>query len=320
MLTYDSDGFSRWQAANAYATQTIIQLVKARGLGKRSNRGRAYADALRNNITDDALEPAFRAELLRLPSMSDIARELGKNVDHDHIFLAHRQLSRLLARTLGPELESLYDTLAPRGKFSADADAIGRRALRNIALTILTQRAQPSDLKRTANHFYDATNMTDQAHALALLCQSENKYRRAALNAFYDQWHTDHLVIDTWFAAQARLTNNGVIHEVRRLIKHKSFDITAPNKVRALIGTFASANPRQFNRADGAGYRFLADQILTIDKFNPQIAARLLGGLKAFRLLERGRRKHAHNQLRRIANTDGLSKDVYEIVSKTLEA
>ncbi len=319
LIAHDTDGFNRWQAANTYATRTIIQLVQAKRKGKRSYRGKAYAKALQNVISDRALEPALRAELLKLPSPADIAREIGKNINHDHICASHRQLARLLAKTLGDELEEICEDHAQNGPFSADASAMGKRALHNAALALLTHRGKPGDLDRTAEHFYQAHNMTDQAHALFLLSQYENRHRADALASFYDQWHNDHIVMDTWFAAQAQFVADRAVEEIRTLTAHKAFDLTTPNKVRALIGTFTHLNPQQFNRADGAGYRFLADQVLQIDQFNPQIAARLLSSLRSWRALESRRKKKAHQELSRIANSPGLSKDVYEIVSKTLD-
>jgi len=319
LMAHDSDLFNRWQAANRYATLTILQIVEALQDGRRSVRGASYAKALGATLGHEKLEAAYRAELLKLPSQADIAREVGTEVDPGIIYGAHRQLSRLCGRVLGDVLERVYADSTTRGPFSPDAASAGRRSLRNAALTLLAARGGKSDLRRLADHYFQAANMTDAAHALHLLASQAVPERTKALQHFHDRWQHDHLVIDTWFAAHAQSQLATALEDVQRLTSHPLFDRKAPNKVRALIGTFALANPVQFNRPDGAGYRFLAEEALTIEKFNPQIAARLLGALRGWRALEKGRRAKAEKALKRVAKAPGLSRDVYEIAAKMLE-
>jgi aminopeptidase N len=319
LMANDSDQFNRWQAANDYAMRTLLHIVDARTSGKRSIRGSGFAKALAASIADDNLEPAYRAELLRLPTELDVAREVAKNVDPDVIFRSRRQLLKLVGDTLGDRLEEVYRTGADNGHFSPDAASAGRRALRNAALTLLTARGQPADKARLVRHYKSATNMTDSAHALFLLAAAGGVDGRSTLADFYERWKDDHLVIDTWFAAQAVAPSAGTLQRIRTLTKHALFQLTAPNKVRALIGNFASMNPVQFNRPDGAGYAFVVEQVLAIDKFNPQVAARLLGSFRGWRGLEPGRRKEAKSALRSLMKTEGLSRDVTEIVTKILE-
>ncbi len=319
LLAADSDLFNRWQAANTYATRTLLQIVQALSAGKRSQRGSTYARALQANLLDRTLEPAYRAEMLKLPSQSDIARELAQNVDPALIHRAHRQLTRLLANTIGGTLESLYSEMDVGGGYSPDAASAGRRALRNAVLTVLSARGSAADIDRLAAHYSSATNMTDQAHALILLCQSPSAETERAVASFYEQWKSDHLVIDTWFAAQAQSPHNSTVARVLELTKHPLYAMTTPNKVRALIGTFALANPVQFNRPDGAGYELVADQVLALNAINPQVAARILGSFRSWRALEPGRRRLAKKALQKICRQPGLSRDVFEIVTKMLE-
>ena len=318
LISNDSDPFNQWQAANTYATRTIIQLVKAREKNKNSSRGTGFTRALQKALANEKLEDAFKAELLKLPSPADIAREIGKNVDYTHICQAHRKVSKTIARNLGRDLEKLYATLASRSRFSPNAGPAGRRALRNASLTHLITRQTQADFERAMKHFQSASNMTDEATALFLLAANETPYRQQALEEFYDRWHEDHIVIDSWFAAQAQSPRPQTLDEVKALTDHPSFSLTTPNKVRALIGNFVMANPLQFNRPDGAGYAFLADQILKIDPFNPQIAARLLNALRSWRNLEPKRRTKAKRALIRISEEPGISRDVFEIINKTL--
>ncbi|MEE9547445.1 MAG: aminopeptidase N [Hyphomicrobium sp.] len=320
LMANDSDPFNRWQAANNFATRILVGTVRSLAKGKRASKGQPYAKALGAIVMNDALEPAYRAELLRLPSPSDIARVIGKNVDPALIHSAHRQLSTLVGRTLGPLLEDIYDEMAEDGPFSPDAESSGRRALRNGALTLLTARRSNRDLARLSKHYSRASNMTDRAHALFLLAAHSGLERERALNDFYKNWKGDNLVIDTWFAAQALSPLAATLRQVKKLTEHTLFSLAAPNKVRALIGTFAMSNPVQFNRPDGTGYAFLADQVLALDRLNPQIAARMLSAFRSWRALETGRRGQARKALQRIAKTKGSSPDVQEIVSKMLES
>ncbi len=319
LMVHDGDLYNRWQAASDYAMRTLIHLVRAREAGKRSAKGAAYVAALKTIIADEKLEPAYVAELLRLPSESDIAREIARNVDPGAIHAARRQLVRLVGTLLGDDLERLYQKHTVKGAYSPDAASAGRRALRNIVLSLLVARDSPADRKRLIEHSRRATNMTDEAHALYLIAGSKAPERDDMLQAFHDRWKGDHLVIDTWFAAQAIAPEAGVLDRVEALMKDPLFSLTMPNKVRALIGNFAMGNPSQFNRADGAGYRFLATQVLAIEKFNPQIAARLMNAFRSWRALEPERRRQARKVLQGIAKTEGLSRDVFEIASKMIE-
>jgi aminopeptidase N len=319
LMANDNDLFNRWQAANTYAMRTLVQLVASPTTARRPAEAVAYAEALGATIADAGLEPAYRAEVLRLPSEADIAREIAANVDPDAIHRARKQLLRLVGETLGAELDEIYNTFDDGGRFSPDAASAGRRALRNTVLTLLSARGAAADKARLADHYWQASNMTDAAHALFLLAARGGADAKKALDHFYDRWKGDHLVIDTWFSAQATSPLAGTLTRVRALTKHPLFSLTTPNKVRALIGNFAAMNPVQFNRPDGGGYEFVVEQVLTIDSFNPQIAARMLAGFRSWRELEPGRRKLAKKALRAVAKTKGLSPDVTEIVSKMLE-
>ncbi len=320
LMANDKDLFNRWQAANTYAMRTLVQIVGSLHDGKRSGRGTAYAKALGLAISDTTLDPAYRAELLRLPSQSDVAREIAHNVDPGLIYRAHRQLSKLVATTLSDGLEDIYASAMPRGAFSPDAKSAGKRALRNTILTLLTSRGEDQDQARLWEHFRKSANMTDQAHSLGLLASQDTPHRDKALAAFFDRWKGDHLVIDTWFAAQAQSALPGALDHVKMLTMNPLFSRSAPNKVRALIGNFALQNPLQFNRPDGAGYAFVAAEVLNIDGLNPQIAARMLSCFRSWRSLESVRRAHARRALQSVAKTKQISRDVYEIVTKMLES
>jgi aminopeptidase N len=319
LMAHDSDLFNRWQAANDYATRTLIQLIRTGRDAKACDQAASFVEALRATLVDNELEHAYRAEMLKLPSEGDLAREIGRNVDPDAIHAARESLLKLIGTRLHTDLDAIYRELSDRAPFSPDAESAGRRALRNMALTYMSHRGRSSDVARLVSHFDGATNMTDESHALYLLADCRGKERQHALDRFHERWSDDHVVIDIWFAAQALSPAASTLGRVRSLMRHPLFSLSAPNKVRALIAAFAASNHVQFNRPDGKGYDFLVEQILALDRSNPQMAARLLSSLKSWQALEPGRRKLAKAALKRVASTENLSRDVYEIVTKILE-
>ena len=318
LTTHDSDLFNRWQSAQAYGMRTLLAIYKTLKAGQRSTRGTAFAKAIGVAIGSAKLEPAYRAELLRLPTVADLMRDAGGDVDPALAFKAHALLTRRVAAVLGDDLDAIYRSMKSVGPYSPDAASAGKRALRNVVLGLLSARGEEKDLKRLADHYFSAANMTDQAHALMLLAHVTTDRADQAFAHFLDRWQGDDLVIDIWFTAKAQSTRTGTLDEVRALIDHQLFKIGTPNKVRALIGTFANANPLHFHRCDGAGYDFLADQVLTIDLFNPQVASRLVSSLRSWRMLEPGRKARARKALMRIAEVAHLSRDVRELVMKMI--
>ena len=206
-----------------------------------------------------------------------------------------------------------------KGPFSPASEPAGRRILRNTALGYLASRGRAEDVARVVRHFKEASNATDEVGALSILSQLRSPERAKALERFYERWKDDHLVVDSWFAYQAVSPLASALTSVKQLTRHPLFSIKNPNKVRALIGTFAHGNLVNFNRPDGAGYEFVADRVLELDAFNPQIAARLLSAFRSWKALEPERRKMAKKALQRVAKAKPLSHDVFEIVSKMLE-
>ena len=319
LMIHDSDPFNRWQAAQTYATNLIASAARD-GLdlepvsGTQAGR---LAQALEPALRDETLAPTYRAETLKLPSESDIARELGRDVDTDAILLARDTLRTTLSTALAATLTEIYEGSATDGAFSPDPDSAGRRALRNAALDLMSATGTPEAVERALRHYRGATNMTDAIMALSVLSQIPSPARDEALEHFYARWQDDPLVLDKWFAVQARAARPDSVETVQALLGHPKFSLKNPNRVRALIGSFAMANPSGFNRADGAGFRFLADQALEIDGFNPHVSARLLGAFESWKTLESGRQAHAKAALETLAGQK-LSTDAYEIVTKTL--
>ncbi len=318
-MANDSDLFNRWQAAQDYATRTLLASTKVIRAGERPGVASAFVHALGATVANDGLEPAYRAQMLALPTETDIARVIGRDVDPAAISKARRGLRKQIGTLLAGPLEAIYRENTQPGRYSPDAKSAGIRSLRNAALSLLAARGRPEDIARTAAHFRDSTNATDEITALALLTDMRSPERQAAFDRFYERWHQDHLVIDHWFGLQAASVLPTTLATVQRLAKHPLFSIRNPNKVWALIGAFASSNPVVFNRPDGRGYAFLAAKVLEIDAINPQVAARLLGAFRSWKTLETGRRKLSRSALLTIRNAGKLSRDSTEIVSKMLE-
>jgi aminopeptidase N len=318
LMANDSDLFNRWQAGQSYALRVLTSGTVEMRKGKDPAPANAFVGALAATLRDVTLEPAYRAEVLKLPSESDIAREIGKDVDPDAIHNAREWLKAEVSRELHGELEELYQNNAVPGPYSPEAEDTGKRALRNAALALLVASGDESEMTRVSTHYETAANMTDKIAALSVLANLEGKPREAAFVDFYEQWKDDHLVIDKWFALQAMSSLPDAPERVQALTAHPLFSMKMPNKVRALFGAFANMNPIGFCRADGAGFRLIADAVLEIDAFNPQVSARMLGAFKSWRMLESARQSKAKSELERIASHDKLSRDLFEIVTKTL--
>ena len=318
LMVHDGDLYNRWQAAQVYATRRMIEMVDALRSGRRLTKGREFGRALSATIDDEKLEPAYRALFMQLPSESDIAREIGRDVDPLAIHKARNGFARRVASEIEPSLRRIYKTSGVSGGYSPDAASAGMRSLRNSALSLLLRLGGDDNIKLVARHYRSAGNMTDLSAALSLLADVKGGPRDKAFDNYYRRYKNDHLAIDKWFSFQAMSSLSTTLATVKELLDHPLFSLKNPNKVSALIGAFARFNPVGFHRGDGAGYEFVADRIVEIDGFNPQVASRLLNTYRNWRTLETGRQKLARKSLARIARRKTLSPDVYEIVTKIL--
>ena len=314
LLASDPDLFNRWEAGQGLAAD----LIKARASGKADTDGEArFAKALGRALSDQAADQAFKALLITLPSEPDLAMSMLP-ADPAAIHLAREGLRAGLANALGETLTTLHDELASDVPFSPDAAGAGRRALRNAALDLLSADPNAGVIARAQDHYRSATNMTEAMGGLNALLVLGGDALDAALADFYSRWESEPLVIDKWFALQARNPAADALRRVMALTVHPAFDAKNPNRLRALIQTFASANPARFHAPDGAAYSFLADQILAVDKFNPMTAARLIEPLGGWRRYEVDLGVKMRAQLERIRSRPGLSKNVSELAEKAL--
>jgi aminopeptidase N len=277
-------------------------------------------DAFRRALLGGGEDPALTAEVLTLPSESALADQ-QEQVDVDGIHLARERLRRTLGEALREELHGVYELNGETGPYAFTPERVGRRAIRNLALSYLAvgPDPHPGALALCRAQLAGADNMTDAMAALRLLADLGGPVGEEALAGFHARWSGEPLVIDKWLAVQATSSREDALERVIGLLDHPDFSLRNPNRVRSLIGAFSMGNPVRFHRADGAGYRFLAERVLELDPLNPQIASRLLRALIRWRRFDPGRQAAMRVELERVLGAEPLSKDCYEVAAKALE-
>ena len=305
LMARDDDAFNRWEAGQRLAASIILD--------KQGQPTPAFIAAARTLLHD--ADPAFAAEALMLPAETFLAEQMAL-VDPDRLHESRNALRRALAAALKEEFSSAYARLESKTAYSPDARSMGRRALRNLCLGYLGELGL-SGLAYA--QFKRADNMTDSMAALGVLANLDCPEREPALAAFYEKWKDEPLVVDKWLAVQAGSRLPGTLERVKELLRHPAFDLRVPNRVYALIRTFA-ANHVRFHAASGEGYSFLADQIIALNALNPQVAARMARAFDRWRRFDETRKSLAKAQLERIRETEKLSRDVAEIAGKALAA
>ena len=317
LMAFDSDPFNRWEAGQKLAAKVILGLVADHRAGRPLGLDETLSAAFGELLADRDADPALLAEALTPPDESYLAEQMAV-VDPDALFDARLHLRRALAEAHRDVLMARYRELSG-DDFSIDGEAMGRRALKNVVLSYLSELDDEAMVALCEEQFHGADNMTDSMAALRALTHRDLPQREEALAAFYERWKGDTLVLDKWFSLQATSRLPGTLDEVKRLMGHPAFSIKNPNKVRALIGAFCMANPVRFHSASGEGYRFLADRVIELNALNPQIAARLLTPLTRWRRFDPARQGKMRDELTRIRDSGELAKDVFEVVSKSLE-
>ena len=319
LMANDANPFARWEAGQQLACRIILQGVGQEGTGRSFAAPEDFLGAIGRVLSDARADPAFAAEVLALPGETFLAEHMTV-VDPEALHRVRNALRSTIGRTLRSPLLTLYRELAASGPYSPDARSAGRRALRNAALSYLMELRGDADvLALCVQQFRTADNMTDAMGALGALANAEVEPRTGVLEEFYTRWTGEALVIDKWFMVQATSRLPGTLQQVKRLMGHPAFDVKNPNKVRALISAFCHSNHRHFHAADGTGYTFCADQIVALDRFNPQVAARLSRAFDRWKRFDAAHQTHARAALERVAGTKGLSRDVFEVISRALE-
>jgi aminopeptidase N len=317
LMGHDCDAFNRWEAGQQLATQMLLALAEEAAAGRELSLDPDFSEAFGRVIEDESLDGSLKALALTLPDERVLAQEQAV-IDVDAIHTAREFAIGELARRHHELLASAWERSAGAGRYRNDEPAIDARRLKNTALRYLAARVDPEWTARVARQLDGADNMTDREAALALLVGLDVPEREAALAAFYQAWRHDPLVLDKWFGLQALSPLRHTPERVRALYRHPDFSLRNPNRVRALVGSFASGNPVRFHTASGEGYRFLADAVLELDPINPQVASRMVSLFSQWRRYDGARQALMKAELERIAARPRLSKDVFENVGRAL--
>ncbi len=317
LLAHDSDAFARWEAGQDLMTRILLAGVEALRAGRPMVVPQDFAEAVGHVLAAGSRDPAFAAECLQPPAERYLA-EAMEVADPEAIHLARRQFMRDIATTYRTRFEAAFRHFSTEGAFSPDAASAGRRALRNTALGYLGTIDDATSRALAFLEFRRAQNMTDAMAALACLANSAGAERDRALEMFYDRWKDEALVLDKWFSVQATSILPGTLDRVKALLAHPAFDLRNPNRARALLHAFALHNPRHFHAADGSGYRWVAEQVVALDKLNPQVASRLARAFDRWRKHDEARQAHARTALESIRDAQALSPNVAEVVSRAL--
>ncbi len=318
LAVHDPEPFARWEAGQEVASRALLDRIEAlrRGAAPASLDPDLVA-AMRQTLAGQARDPAFAAEALVLPSESFLADQMAV-VDVDAVHRARETARAEIGGALAKEFADAYASLADPGPYRIDGTAIGRRALRNASLAYIAAADPDKGAALAKAQFDAAANMTDVLAALAVLADLDRPERPAALAHFFAVWSHDPLVIDKWFGLQARSSSPDTPARVGALALHPAYERKNPNRVRALVGAFAQGNQVRFHDASGTGYVFLADEVIAIDSGNPTTAARLVQPLCAWRRHDPARQASMQRELERVLATPNLSKNTYEMVSKSL--
>ncbi len=316
LMANDSDKFNRWDAGQQLAVKLILDLVKEYQQGKHLALDNLFIDAFRQTLEIGMKDQAFQAFALALPAENYLA-DFMEVIDPTAIHEAKKFVQQTLAVVLKESFLSVYRANVDNGPYRPDQASIGRRSLKNTCLAYLSELEDADVRELCVAQFRSGGNMTDVLAALVSLANAECPERRDALTSFYTAWKDDPLVMDKWLAIQATSRLESTLDTVKKLTTHPAFNINNPNKVRSLIGAFAS-NAVRFHDPGGEGYAFLADHVLQIDSMNPQIAARLVSAFTLWKRYDEKRRGMMRAQLERILSAPRLSRDVHEIVSKSL--
>jgi aminopeptidase N len=317
LLAYDSDPFNRWEAGQVLVTRVLLAAIKDLRERREMTIPPALVEAFGRLLTDGSRDPAFAAECLQLPSESYLA-ECMEVSDPDLVHRVRLKFMVDVATRYRTRFEGAFRHFTVSGPYSPSAAAMGRRALRNAALRYVSTVDDGTARALAFLEFRRAENMTDAMSALECLANSAGAERERALAMFHDKWKDEALVMDKWFRVQATSWLPGTLDRVKALAAHPAFDLRNPNRARSLLHAFALDNPLHFHAADGSGYRWVAEQVVALDKLNPQVASRLARAFDRWKKYDGGRQRHVRTALQFICDAQGLSSNVGEVVDRAL--
>lgn len=318
LMRHASNDFSRWDAAQSLLATYLRLNVARHQQGQHLSLPLHVADAFRTVLLDANSDPALTALILSLPGENEIA-ELFEIIDPQAIALVREALVRTLARELADEFFAVYNA-NQQAEYHVDHAEIGKRSLKNICLYYLAFGDMDLADKLVQAQYHHANNMTDSLAALFAAVAAQLPCRDTLLADYDERWHKDGLVMDKWFMLQATSPAQNALLNVRRLLSHRSFSMGNPNRIRSLIGAFASGNPSAFHAEDGSGYRFLVEMLTDLNTRNPQVASRMIEPLIRLKRYDAHRQALMRQALEQLQGLDKLSGDLYEKITKALNA
>ena len=316
LMAHDSDAFNRWEAGQRLAMQRLMKLIAQVQRGEALTLDALFTDALRSTLNDRTLDPSFIEVMLTLPSEAMLAEQC-KVIDPQAIHSARQFMRKTIAERLKADLIAAYEANLTPGQYRPDAKSAGKRGLKNLCLAYLLAWDDKSTQQLALAQVNSADNMTDRLAALMGLVNAGSKLAVTQLKRFYTAYQDEALVIDKWFSLQA-VAETTDINAVRKLTQHPAFTLKNPNRARSLIFSFCNGNPSQFHAADGSGYAFWAEQVIALNKLNPQVAARLVRTLDHWKKYKPALKKQMQSALQKVAAIKGLSRDVHEVVERTM--
>ena len=319
LLAQDRDSFNKWEASQALAHDLVLSHYQDGASNTWQRDAEAFAQALRQPLHDEELETAYRAKLLEMPELGSMAGTLSKNVDAERLENARTALRGALANSLSAPLETLYRRLASNAAYVPDAASNGQRALRGAVLGLAADGKTSWVPGAVRQQFTAQANMTEEFGALRQAAHWGGALGEEIIAQFYQRHKSDPLLMDKWFAAQALVPGADAAKRVAKLMAHEAFSFKTPNRVYALLRNFIGGNFSGFHAANGGGYALAAQAIIKLNAINPQVASRLATGFRTWQLFDKPRQQKSEAAMREILKTKDLSRDVYEIISRTLK-
>jgi len=321
-MAHDADPFNRWDASQRFMERVVLALAADAAAGRPMEVPQAFGHAFRALLVSESLDPAFVAETLALPSETYLLERM-QPADPAPLRAALIHLMREIGHAMQADFLSRYLDLEVEGEYRYHPADAGKRALRSLCLRYLTAWGGATAIDLAVKQFEHAGDMTERYGALAALVQSDAPQRFDALAAFHERYKDDALVLDKWFQLQAGAWRwsdaaPATLDQVRALMANPAFSLSNPNKVYALLGGYFRANAAEFHRPDGAGYAFWVEQVVALNKTNPQVASRMARALEGWRKFTPAIQAEIRAAFEKVSAEEGLSSDVAEIVSKAL--
>ncbi len=317
LIQHDTDMVARWEAGQKFEIELLLNLVAAQQHQRSMQLPPIWTETFSQLLADKSIDLHLLTRLLTLPADNYLA-QFSKPVAVEAIHRAREFAKQKMATDLENQFLAIYHHMLDGGAYVYNTQEMGRRSVKNLCLHYLVYSGKEKYADLAVEQFKVSNNMTDAMGALWALNDYPGEQRDQVLNEFYQKWRNQPLVVNKWLLLQASSKLPDTLEKVQALLKHPAFSLMNPNNVYNLLGGFA-ANMIHFHNITGSGYQFIADQVIAIDPKNPQVAARLVEPLTRWQNYEDKRQQLLRKQLERIKANPGISNDVYELVTKSLE-